>query len=63
MKLYCLMSVLSAFSFCNKTKWFLVCILWSCFFCCLVLIFVLGVSAVTSSVPNFGGGLKNELFC
>ena len=35
MNLYCFVSLLSAFCFCNKTKWFSVCILWSCFlFCC-----------------------------
>ena len=31
MKLHCFVSVLSAFFFINKIKWFLVCILWCCF--------------------------------
>ena len=44
MKLHCFVSVLSAFFFVNKTKCFLVCILWSCFFlvvlCSILFFFV-----------------------
>ena len=40
MKLHCFVSVLSAFFFSYKTKWFLVCILWSCFLFCVQCLFV-----------------------
>ena len=49
-----LLSVSSAF-FCNKTKWFLVCILWFCFFvCCFALNFCFGGFVIPLKKGNNG---------